>query len=48
MMLQHKWHLFTYSNEKLFPHELKILNYVVSWENKKASGMKFDASVRQN
>ena len=34
------WHdtnvrLFTYLNNKLFSHELKILNYDGLWENKK-------------
>ena len=29
--------LFTYLNNKLFSHELKILNYDGLWENKKFS-----------
>ena len=36
-MLQHKCQLFTFSNDKLFLHELKILNYIGLWENKKTS-----------
>ena len=37
--------LFTCLNEKLFSHELKILNYDGLRENKKKSRMKLDASI---
>ena len=36
-MLQHKCQLFTFSNDKLFLRELKILNYIGLWGNKKNS-----------
>ena len=36
--------LFIYLNDKIFSHELKILNYDGLWETKN-SWMKFDASI---
>ena len=40
--------LLSYSNDNLFSHELKILNYDGLWENKKISRMKIYVSLRQN
>ena len=36
-MLQRKGQFFLYWKDKLFSHELKIIHYVGSWENKKIS-----------
>ena len=37
--------LFNYLNDKLFSHDLKILNYDGLWKNKKNSQMKINASI---
>ena len=46
-MLQYKCQAFhLYPNDKLFPHELKLLNYDGLWQKtKKNSRMKFDALI---